>query len=77
MRATIDKAGRLVIPKQLRDEIGLRPGEVNVTTYGAGLRVEPLAQESLDERDGRLVIPAEGVEIDDDLVRSLRDAGRR
>jgi AbrB family looped-hinge helix DNA binding protein len=77
MRATIDKAGRLVIPKQLRDEIGLRPGEVNVTAYGAGLRVEPLAQESLDERDGRLVIPAGGVEIDDDLVRSLRDAGRR
>jgi AbrB family looped-hinge helix DNA binding protein len=77
MRATIDKAGRLVIPKQLRDEIGLRPGEVNVTAYGAGLRVEPLARESLDERGGRLVIPAAGAEIDDELVRSLRDAGRR
>ncbi len=77
MRATIDKAGRLVIPKQLRDEVGLRPGEVEVTAYGAGLRVEPLAGESLDERDGRLVIPAGGVEIDDDLVRLLRDAGQR
>jgi len=78
MRATIDKAGRLVIPKQLRDEVGLRPGEVNVSAYGTGLRVEPLTgDESLEERDGRLVIPAAGLQIDDNLVRSLRDAGQR
>ena len=77
MRATIDKAGRLVIPKQLRDRLGLRPGEVEVTADGAGLRVEPLAGDSLDERDGRLVIPAGGAEINDEVVRSLRDAGQR
>ena len=77
MRATIDKAGRLVIPKRLREDIGLRPGEVEVTVDGTGLRVEPLATESLDERDGRLVIPTAGVTLDDDLVRSLRDAGQR
>jgi AbrB family looped-hinge helix DNA binding protein len=78
MRATIDKAGRLVIPKQLRDAVGLQPGEVEVSAYGAGLRVEPVTgEDSLDERDGRFVIPAAGLEIDDELVRSLRDAGRR
>ena len=77
MRATIDKAGRLVIPKRLRDDVGLRPGEVEVTVDGTGLRVEPLATESLDERDGRLVIPSAGVPVDDDLVRWLRDAGQR
>lgn len=77
MRATIDKAGRLVIPKQLRDHLGLRPGEVEVSAEGTALRVEPLAGESLEERDGRLVIPAAGTEIDDDLVRSLRHAGQR
>jgi AbrB family looped-hinge helix DNA binding protein len=77
MRATIDKAGRLVIPKQLRDHVGLRPGEVEVTAEGTGLRVEPLAGESLDERGGRLVIPASGASIDDDVVRTLRDAGQR
>ena len=48
-----------------------------MTAEGTGLRVEPLAAESLDERDGRLVIPGAGAEIDDDLVRSLRDAGQR
>jgi AbrB family looped-hinge helix DNA binding protein len=77
MRATIDKAGRLVIPKPLRDELGLRPGEVEVSAQGAALRVEPVTESSLDERDGRLVIPAAGLEIDDELVRTLRDAGRR
>lgn len=77
MRATIDKAGRLVIPKPLRDLLGLRPGEVEVTADGAALRVEPLADESLDLVDGKLVIPAGGVPIDDELVRELRDAGQR
>jgi hypothetical protein len=48
-----------------------------VTAEGTALRVEPLAQESLDEREGRLVIPATEAPIDDDLVRALRDAGQR
>ncbi|HUH70279.1 MAG TPA: AbrB/MazE/SpoVT family DNA-binding domain-containing protein [Mycobacterium sp.] len=77
MRATIDKAGRLVIPKPLRDHLGLRPGEVEVTADGAALRVEPLAGDLLDEREGRLVIPAGGAQINDAVVRTLRDAGQR
>ncbi|MEO8816256.1 MAG: AbrB/MazE/SpoVT family DNA-binding domain-containing protein [Mycobacterium sp.] len=77
MRATIDKAGRLVIPKPLRDHLGLQPGEVEVTADGAGLRVEPFAGDSLTEVEGRLVIPAGGAQIDDELVRTLRDSGQR
>jgi AbrB family looped-hinge helix DNA binding protein len=77
MRATIDKAGRLVIPKRLRDDVGLTPGQVDVFIEGTGLRVEPIAAESLAPRDERLVIPARGAPIGDDLVRSLRDAGQR
>jgi len=67
----------LVIPKQLRDHIGLRPGEVEVTVEGAGLRVEPLADDSVVERDGMLLIPAGGAEINDDVVRLLRHADQR
>jgi len=77
MKATIDKAGRLVIPKPLRDRLGLRPGVVEVVADGAGLRVEPLTAESLIERGARLVIPASGTPLDADTVRALRDGDQR
>ena len=77
MRATIDKAGRLVIPKSLRDHLGLRPGEVELTADGAALRVEPISSSDLEMRRGRLVIPASGLTIGDDEVRSLRDADQK
>lgn len=77
MQATIDKAGRLVIPKPLRDHLGLRPGVVEVTADGLALRVEPVAGTGLAEQAGRLVIPASGMALGDDDVRSLRDADQR
>jgi len=77
MRATIDKAGRLVIPKPLRDRLGLRPGVVEVSADGSALRVEPLASDDVEERDGRLVIPSTGASVDDDVVRALRDADQK
>ena len=58
MQATIDKAGRLVIPKPLRDRLGIRPGEVEVVADGATLRVEPVSGTAVIERAGRLIIPA-------------------
>jgi AbrB family looped-hinge helix DNA binding protein len=77
MRATIDMAGRLVIPKALRDSLGLVPGEVEVTADGVGLHVEPLAGDQLEDEDGLLVIPSAEVTLNDDVVRTLRDADQR
>lgn len=77
MRVTMDKAGRLVVPKELRDHLGLRPGELEVHVSGAGLHLEPLAGDGLVERDGRLVVASSGVPLTDADVRTLRDADRR
>ena len=43
MRTTIDKAGRVVIPKPLREQVGLAEGEVELVVDGAGVRIEPVA----------------------------------
>lgn len=77
MKATIDSAGRLVIPKQLRDRLGLTQGEVEVEADGADLRVRPVSGDALDEQDGWLVVPATGQRLTDDDVRELRDADQR
>lgn len=77
MKGTIDQAGRVVIPKALRDRLGLGPGEVRLIAEGTGVRVEPLAHEDVAEEHGRQVIPRSGTRIDDDLVRDLRDADQR
>jgi AbrB family looped-hinge helix DNA binding protein len=76
MRTTIDKAGRVVIPKILRESLGLVPGEVEITRDGAGVRVEPVAGTGAQERAGRLIISGDRTITDDD-VRSLRLADQR
>jgi len=65
-----------VIPKALRESLGLVPGEVEVTPEGAGLHIEPLASDYLADEDGFLVIPADAP-VSDELVRALRDADQR
>ncbi|MDQ3382876.1 MAG: AbrB/MazE/SpoVT family DNA-binding domain-containing protein [Actinomycetota bacterium] len=72
MRTTIDKAGRLVLPKALRDQVGLRPGEVVVTVSGSGLKVESVASDNLVERDGLLLLPDDGTSMTADDVREMR-----
>jgi AbrB family looped-hinge helix DNA binding protein len=77
MRTTMDRAGRLVIPKALRDRLGLQAGEVEITVEGAVIVVEPIFDDVLEQRDGRLVIPTSNSPISDELVRELRDADQR
>ena len=77
MRTTIDKAGRLVIPRALRDRIGLAGGgEVELELDGAAVRIEPVTGSELREDGGLLFIPATGAAIDAAAVRELIDADR-
>lgn len=77
MRTTIDAAGRLVVPKVLRDELGLDPGEVKLVADGNALRVEAVTAEHMDEDGAWLVISAPGSAITADEVRGLRSADQR
>jgi AbrB family looped-hinge helix DNA binding protein len=43
MRTAIDGAGRLIVPKQLRDEVGLEPGQpLEIFARDGGLVIEPV-----------------------------------
>ena len=44
MRTTIDKAGRIVVPKQMRDELGLEGGaQVEIALVDGRIEIEPAA----------------------------------
>lgn len=78
MRAVVDSVGRIVVPKVLRDVLGLRPGStVEITRYGEGLHLAPTGRTArLVEEDGVLVATGK-TSIDDDTVFGLVDDGRR
>jgi AbrB family looped-hinge helix DNA binding protein len=76
MRTTIDSAGRVVLPKSLRLDVGIVPGEVEIVVDGNALRISPVATEELTEDEGLLLLP-EGQAMTDDDVRELRLADQR
>lgn len=79
MEAVIDSGGRIVLPKQLRDALGLIPGSrVDVSAYGGGLQITPGGRTARVERDanGRLVARAD-TEVSDEMMFALIDSGRR
>jgi antitoxin PrlF len=57
MMTTIDRAGRVVIPAEVRKRLGLTPGtELNLVIEGFAVRLmRAVAGPELLERDGRLV----------------------
>lgn len=78
MEAVVDHVGRIVIPKSLRDRLGLTPGSrVDVSQYGDGLHVAPGGRTArLERKSGKLVAVSDTVVTDDDVFAVI-DAGRR
>jgi AbrB family looped-hinge helix DNA binding protein len=83
MRTTIDSGGRVVVPKRMRDLLGLVAGsvvEIELDGSGTGLKLEPAQpQTELVEVDGVLVAdtsPGDALLTDDD-VRATLEATRQ
>jgi AbrB family looped-hinge helix DNA binding protein len=78
MEGVVDQAGRIVLPKSIRDALGLLPGtKVDISPYGAGVQVVPAGRTArLVEEDGALVSEGD-TPVDDDILFGLIDGGRK
>ena len=57
MQATIDRAGRLVIPKEIRERAGLKPGLKLEVEYRDGkVEIEPVRKRIKLVRKGSLLV---------------------
>ena len=81
MRTTIDRAGRLVVPKPIRDKLRIPAGaEVDVEEHDGVIEIRPLAA-SVHIRDtaaGPVIEPVEPLPVlTDEVVQATIDALRR
>lgn len=81
MKTAIDAAGRIIIPKALRDELGLVPGrELDIRARDGALVIEPLPTPvTLVRRGKRLVAkPTRRLpKLTQDEVRAALEGSRR
>jgi AbrB family looped-hinge helix DNA binding protein len=79
MRATIDAAGRLVVPKALRDELGFAAGtELELAAVNGALEVRvPSRVRIEDGPHGLHFVADDAPELTDEQVRELIEKGRR
>jgi AbrB family looped-hinge helix DNA binding protein len=80
MRTTIDHAGRVVIPKPIRDSAGLAPGSsVNVRYRDGGVHIEPIYKNVKWIRKGSFVVakaPSGTPALTADRVRKIIEETR-
>jgi AbrB family looped-hinge helix DNA binding protein len=82
MKSTIDRAGRVVIPKALRTRLGLRGGEaIEIRERDGTIVIEPAPtpMSLVDEGDrGLAAVPNQELPpLTDDLVRATLEGTRR
>jgi AbrB family looped-hinge helix DNA binding protein len=78
---TIDAAGRLVIPKELREAVGLEPGQpLEIRARDGRIEIEPrlMAVNLIDEGFGLVAVPVEPLPtLTAERVRDMLEQLRR
>ncbi len=81
MRTTIDSAGRIVVPKAIREELGLYGGEeLEVTAVDGRIEVELLPTPMHYEQRGRVLVAVPDVPVPPltaEMVREMLEKVRR
>jgi AbrB family looped-hinge helix DNA binding protein len=77
-RLTLDKAGRIVLPKPVRDELQLQPGDtLELETYGEKITLTPArASGRLRKKDGVWVFRCEEPLTEEIVERTAREIRR-
>lgn len=74
---TVDRVGRIVIPKALREALGIGPDtELELISDGSGLRLDPVGSglRAVGQVDGLPLLGAvEGLVLTDSDIQRLRD----
>jgi AbrB family looped-hinge helix DNA binding protein len=79
MRTTIDVAGRVVVPKRLRDQLGFTPGtELEVEAVDGRLEIAVPSRVRVEEGPRGVRFTADGDQtLTAEQVRGLMEEGRR
>jgi len=81
MRTAIDAAGRVIVPKALREQLGLTAGrELEIRARDGVLVIEPLPTEVLLVRRGKRLVArpkSKLPKLTQDEVRAALDGARR
>ena len=78
MKATIDAAGRIVVPKPLREALGLKPGQPLEIRAGDGrLEIEIAPTPMQLKKRGKGVVAVPGVELPELTAEKVRETLER
>ena len=81
MKSTIDAAGRIVVPKALRERLGLTGGQaIDIREREGRLEIEPAPtpMKLVKRRGGRVAVPARRLPpLTDEIVRDTLEQLRR
>jgi len=78
MKTTIDSAGRIVVPKSLRQALHLKPGQPLEIRAGDGrLEIEVVATPMTLQRRGKNVVAVPAVELPELTAEEVRETLER